>query len=121
VTDTDPISETDAGPLLGPAMAVSAAVVTAVALWRLRRRSSLAVPAIAAAASAYLVMLVVGTVGYTIGTGVVAQLVLFPARHALSPYLLGTGLLAGVAVVFLWVVTVRARRDAASGDHLTGR
>ncbi len=121
VTNTDPISETDAGPLLGPAMALSAGVVTAIALWTLRRRRSLVVAAIAAAASAYLVMLVVGTVGYTIGTGELAELALFPARHALSAYVLGTGVLAGIAVVFLWAVTVRSRRDAASSDHLTGR
>lgn len=121
LTNTDPISETDAGPLLGPAMVVSAAVVTAIALWRLRRQRSLAVPALTAAASAYLVMLIVGTVGYTFGTGELAQLVLFPARYALSAYLLGTGVLAAIAVVFLWAVTVRARRDSASDDHLTGR
>lgn len=121
VTDTDPISERDAGPLLGPAMALSAAVVTALALWTLRRRRSLAVPAVAAAASAYVVMLIVGTVGYTFGRGRVAELALFPGRHALSPYLIGPGLLAGLAIVFLWLVTVRARRDAAAPDHLTGR
>lgn len=120
LTDTDPIAETDAGPLLGPAMAASSFLVTAIALWTLRRRTSLAGPAVAAAASAYVVMLVVGAVGYTFGTGELVQLVLFPARHALSVYVLGTGALAGIAVVFLWIVTVRARRDEASGNHLTG-
>jgi hypothetical protein len=114
VLDRDAISETDAGPLLGPAMAASSGITTAIALWGLRRRSTLGGPIVAAVASAYLAMLVVGTIGYWVGHGALAWLVIFPARYALSPFVIGAAVLSGAAVLFLWLVTVRDRRSAAS-------
>jgi hypothetical protein len=108
--DRDAITEADAGPLLGPAMAVSASGVVAVALWGLARRRHPVSTAVGTTAVAYLVMLVVGTVAYWFAHPDPMLFLLFPARYALSPFVIGAALLGGLAVVFLWVVTVRDRR-----------
>ena len=110
--DADVITETDAGPLLGPAMAVTAGVVVSLSLWRLRKRTTLLSPTVATAASVYVLMLLVGAVGYSSTRGELTWLVLFTARYALSPFVVGAALLAGLSVVFLWAVTIRERRDA---------
>ena len=110
--DADVITETDAGPLLGPAMAVTAGVVVSLSLWRLRKRTTLLAPTVATAASVYVLMLLVGAVGYSSTRGELTWLVLFTARYALSPFVVGAALLAGLSVVFLWAVTIRERRDA---------
>ena len=110
--DADVITEPDAGPLLGPAMAVTAGVVVSLSLWRLRKRTTLLSPTVATAASVYVLMLLVGAVGYSSTRGELTWLVLFTARYALSPFVVGAALLAGLSVVFLWAVTIRERRDA---------
>jgi len=110
--DADVITETDAGPLLGPAMAVTAGVVVSLSLWRLRERTTLLSPTVATAASVYVLMLLVGAIGYSANQGELTWLVLFTARYALSPFIVGAALLAGLSVVFLWAVTIRERRDA---------
>ena len=109
--DRDVISEADAGPLLGPSMALSAAVVVSIALWRLRHRHSVVGVAAGTTASAYLVMLIIGAVGYAYSRHDAVWLVLFTARYAVSPFIVGAALLAGVSVIFLWAVTVRERRE----------
>lgn len=111
ILDRDIISEADAGPLLGPSMALAAAVVVAIALWRLRYRHSVVGVAAGTTASAYLVMLVIGAVGYAYSRHDAVWLVLFTARYAVSPFIVGAALLAGVSVIFLWAVTVRERRE----------
>lgn len=108
--DRDFITEPDAGPLLGPAMALAATLVVFFAAWTLRRRRSLAGATVATAASVYLLMLVVGAVGYSTTRGDLTWLVLFTARYALSPFVVGATLLSALTVVFLWAVTVRERR-----------
>jgi len=110
--DRDIITEADAGPLLGPAMAVTAAAVVSFSLWRLRKRTTLLAPTVATAASVYVLMLLVGAVGYSVTQGSFTWLVLFTARYAVSPFIVGAALLAGLSVVFLWAVTIRERRDA---------
>ena len=111
VLDVDVISEKDAGPLLGPAMALVAGLVVFRALWTLRRRRSLLSPAVGTAASVYLSMLVIGAIGYSITRSDFTWLVLFTARYALSPFVVAAALLAGLSVVFLRAVTFRSRRD----------
>ena len=109
--DIDVIAEKDAGPLLGPAMALAAALVVFRSLWTLRQRRTLLGPAVAATASVYLVMLLVGAIGYSVTRGDFTWLVLFTARYATSPFVVAAALLAGLSVVFLWAVTFRSRRD----------
>lgn len=103
--DRDAIREPDAGYLLGPSMVAASTVLVAVVLWRASRRRALGGPVVAAAASAYLSMLVVGGVGYTLISGDLAELLEFPARYALTPFLLAAPVLAALAALLLWVAT----------------
>lgn len=106
--NVDAISQRDAGPLLGPAMVLGAVVVTFVALFRVRARTSPTVAALVSAASVYVVMLGIGAVGYTIIRADVSWLVLFVGAYAGSPFVLGAALLSGLAVVGVWAATRRA-------------
>jgi hypothetical protein len=103
--DVNVVAQTDAGPLLGPAMVLASVVVTFVALLRVRRRRSPVAAGVLAAASVYVVMLVVGAVGYTLIRADGAWLVLFVGSYALSPFVLGAAVLAGAAVVVMWAST----------------
>jgi len=111
VLDVDVISEKRAGPLLGPSMVLCAAIVVFLSLWTLRNWRSLVGPALGATASVYLVMLVIGAIGYSYTQRDVTWLVLFTARYATSPFVIAAALLGGLSVVFLWAVTFRSRRD----------
>lgn len=95
--DVEVVGEADAGPLLGPAMAAAACIVTWVAVRRPPR--SLWLRAAAAVASVVVVMLVVGAVGYTVTRGEPVWLLLFVASNAASPFVIGAGVLSGVTVL----------------------
>jgi hypothetical protein len=103
--DRDAILEPDAGYLLGPAMVAASGIVVAVVLWRAVRRRALGGPVVAAAASAYLVLLVTGGIGYALISGDLAELLVFPARYALSPFALAAPVLAALAALLLWLAT----------------
>ena len=105
--DVDAIAQRDAGPLLGPAMVLGAGVVTLVALLRVRRQKSPTVAGLSAAASVYIVVLVIGAVGYAAIRADVSWLVLFVGSYALSPFVLGAAVLSGLTVVGLWAVSRR--------------
>lgn len=108
LTDTDVISEPDAGPLLGPAMALAAILATWLCLGRVRHVQGVWGLAAAAAASAWLAMLVVGAVGYSLTRGDPTWLLLFAGKYALSAYLLVPALLAAIMVVLTRVLTGRS-------------
>ena len=105
--DVDAIAQTDAGPLLGPAMVLGACVVTLFALLRIGRRASPTGPALLAAASVYVVVLVIGAVGYAIIRADASWLVLFVGSYALSPFVIGAALLSGLAAIAVWAGTRR--------------
>jgi hypothetical protein len=105
--DTNVIAQSDAGPLLGPAMVAAACVCTFVAISRASARSTPVVHAAAAVASAYVTMLVVGAVGYMLVRADVAWLALFVGQYALSPFVLGAAVLAGGAVLGCWALAKR--------------
>lgn len=105
--NVDAVAQSDAGPLLGPAMVLGACAVTFFALLRVRRRHSPTVPGLTAVASVYVVVLLIGAVGYAIVRADVAWLLLFVGSYALSPFVLGASLLSGVAVVAVWGLTRR--------------
>jgi hypothetical protein len=113
ITDTDVITLSDAGPLLGPSMAVAATVVTAA--WVLTVRRALVLSTVGAVASAYLAMLIVGSIGYVFTRGDAAWFVLFAARFALSPFVIGAALLSGAAVVLAFATSARAPFDPPNG------
>ena len=105
--DVDAVAQDDAGPLLGPAIVLGACIVTFVALLRVSRRSSPTAPALLAAASVYVVVLLIGAVGYAIIRADAAWLVLFVGAYALSPFVLGAAALSGLGAVAVWAITRR--------------
>lgn len=96
--DVDVITEKDAGPLLGPAIATGAIVVTWLWIVRRRQGAKAILSGLAAAASVLVVMLLVGGIGYMLTRGEVVWLLLFASKYATSPFVIIPALLAGVAV-----------------------
>lgn len=105
--DVDAIAQKDAGPLLGPAIVLTACLVTFAALLRVRDRATPTGPALLAAASVYIGMLLVGAVGYTLITADLSWFVLFVGAYAVSPFVVGAALLAAVDVLVVWALTHR--------------
>jgi hypothetical protein len=112
----DPIRQADATPYLGPSMVVGAAVVVFFATAVGARKGNVAVTGLLAAAGSYLVLLAIGSLGYTIITADVAQLVVFPAGYALAPFVVGTTIVGFVAVV-CGVLLVRQQHRAGGATH----
>jgi hypothetical protein len=104
----DVIAEPDAGTLLGPTMVAGAAAVTFTALLRVDGRRAPWGLALAAMASTFIVMVVVGAVLYAWGRGELVWLVIYAARQSISPFVLVAAVLAGLTVVSLWAVSSRA-------------
>ncbi|ROQ37392.1 hypothetical protein EDF46_2848 [Frondihabitans sp. PhB188] len=107
VTGSDPIGESDASFLLGPAMVLASMACVFFALARRfgveardgespgRRNSP---PALAAAVASYLAMLLVGGGLYALGRHDALWLVLFAGRYVASGFVLLTSLWAGAVV-----------------------
>ena len=87
--DRDVVDYPDAGPLLGPGMAVAAGVVTWIALVATRRTRSSWAGAVLAVPLAAAGMLVVALLGY----GPVAV-----PHFAISPFVLAAAALSGITV-----------------------
>jgi hypothetical protein len=105
--DASPIAQSDAGPLLGPAMVLVACVVTFVAISTVRQRPSPLVAALVAAASVYIGMLLAGAIGYTLVTAQLPWLVLFVGSYATSPFIVAAAILSALDVLVVWAVTRR--------------
>lgn len=109
ILNQDVMRYSDAGPLLGPAMALGAMSTTLGWVVRVRKGSGVVVCAVGAAASAWLVMLVVGAVGYTVTKGVLAWLLLFGGYYATSAFVIVPAILAGLLVLGTGVLSLRAK------------
>ena len=93
--DREVIDYPDAGPLLGPAMATAAGVVTWLALLSTRRARSPWPGAIASLVVSLVVMLGVAAVGYAPVAAV---------HFLLSPFVLGAAALSGATVLATWAI-----------------
>ena len=93
--DREVVDYPDAGPLLGPAMATGAAIVTWLALLRTRRSRSPWPGTIAALLVCLAVMLGVAAVGYAPSAAL---------HFALSPFILGAAALSGLVVLATWAI-----------------
>jgi hypothetical protein len=105
--DRDVIDYEDAGPLVGPAMAVAACVVVFLLCLRAKRTQP-ALLALAAGILAYIAMLFVGGAGYSLRLDDFT--VMWPAmvHFGISPFFLGGGILAGLVVgATAWLVRPR--------------
>ncbi|PZE69710.1 DUF6121 family protein [Curtobacterium sp. MCBD17_021] len=99
LADVEAIRQPDATPYLGPGMVVGAAVVVFLATVTGAREGNPVVTGLVAAATTYLVMLGVGAVGYALVRSDAAELLVFPAGYALSPFVVGGVVVALVTVV----------------------
>ncbi len=93
------ISQTDATPYLGPAMVLGGAVVVFLATAFGIPDGNPGVTGLVAAATSYLVMLGVGSVGYALIRRDVTELLVFPAGYALGPFVVGSVVIALLCVI----------------------
>ncbi|MEN0102200.1 MAG: DUF6121 family protein [Curtobacterium sp.] len=93
------ISQTDATPYLGPAMVLGGAVVVFLATAFGIPDGNPGVTGLVAAATSYLVMLGVGSVGYALIRQDVTELLVFPAGYALGPFVVGSVVIALLCVI----------------------
>ena len=107
--DRDPVDYPDAGPLLGPAIAAAACVVTWLSLWRITR-TTLWSGVLVTVAGSFVAMLLVGAVGYAITRSDAAWLILAAGHLALSPFVLGAALLSGATVAVIRFAGATNRR-----------
>ncbi|CAN5561914.1 hypothetical protein BH10ACT7_BH10ACT7_13940 [soil metagenome] len=105
VLDRDVIDYPDAGPLLGPAMVVAAAVVTWLVAWRARTGWSMSIAVFAS----YLVLILVGTIGYTLTTGDVSGMPAVAAHFAINPFVAAATVLSGLVVLSVRALETRPR------------
>ena len=103
--DRDVVDYPDAGPLLGPAMAAAAVVVTWATLWRSRRSRSPWPAVLAATLLSAAAMLVVAAVGYA----PVAAL-----HFALGPFVPGAAVLAGITALVTWAGRARSAGEGSA-------
>lgn len=96
VLDRDVVDYPDAGPLLGPAMAGCAAIITWLAAWWAVRRGRPARAAVVAALVSYFGMLATAVIGYSTGAAV---------QFAISPFVVAAALLSPLAVVATWAIS----------------
>ncbi|MGN8049340.1 DUF6121 family protein [Curtobacterium sp. 22159] len=117
LADVEVISQPDATPYLGPAMVLAGATVVFLATGVGAREGNPAVTGLVAAATAYLVMLGVGAVGYALIRGDVTELLVFPAGYALGPFVV-----ASVVVALLCVIggIAVARHQSRSAELPSG-
>jgi len=108
VIDIDVVRQEDAGPFLGPAMITAAAVVLGLLLVRIQRAAEPAgVSFVGCAAAVYIVMLLVGAIGYAAITGRIAQLLFFVLDYGLSPFVVAAAILAGLTGITVLAVVAR--------------
>jgi len=107
--DAEVMQYSDAGPLLGPAMAVAATLVVGGWVMRAGRAGGVWVTAVGAAASVWFAMLLVGALGYAITRGSLAWLLLFAGSYATSPVVIVPALIAAVVVGLVAALSLRAK------------
>lgn len=115
IADRDVIQESDAGPLVGPIMAVVAlAIVFVSVLGGLRPTSARpAIPVARAIVTAVLVYLLgplAGAVVYTAGQEQLLTGLLFFARYLASPFVIASAVLALVPILLLPLIGVARSR-----------
>lgn len=115
--DRDVIAERDAGTLLGPSMVAAACLVTFVRLRRLRPEQRPWRPAALAAASTYVVMILVAGVGYAFARQQPMWFVLYLQQQAVSPFVVAAAVLSGAAIIAFWAVSARSANDNRGIDR----
>ncbi|TFB48438.1 DUF6121 family protein [Cryobacterium tagatosivorans] len=117
-TDTDVVTQPDAGPLVGPGMAGAAVLLVFVLLLVLGvntppERQRIAVGfAVGTGLGAVAAFVVAGAVLYAVGEGESISALTFASSMLLGPYAAATGILAFIVVlVYSWILAARV------GEH----
>jgi len=111
--DADVVPESDAGPVFGTLVIVVAGAILFMLLRRwLRTMPSGAAVFLTAAVAVWGTQLVIGTVGYTLISARLAELLAYPIRHAISPFTLMAALVAGAVAAGVLAL----RRSGGSVD-----
>ena len=110
--DAEVMQYSDAGPLLGPAMAFASTLVVGGWVMRAGRAGGPVVSAVGGAASVWFVMLLVGSLGYTMTRGSLAWLLLFAGSYATSAFVLVPAIIAGVLIGLVAALSPRAKSFA---------
>ena len=115
LADRDVISEPDAGPLVGPIMAVVALAIMFVSVLGGLRPTSMPprIPVARAVTTAILVYLLgplAGAVVYTAGQEQLLTGLLFFARYLASPFVIASAVLALVRILLLPLIGVARSR-----------
>ena len=105
VLDREVVDYPDAGPLLGPAMAAAAVVVTWLTLLRGRRSRSPWPAVVAATLLSAAGMLAVAAVGYAPAAA---------AHFALGPFVPGAAVLAGITALVTWAGRARPAGEGSA-------
>lgn len=117
-TDTDVVTQADAGPLVGPGMAGAAVLLVFILLLVLglnspQEQQRVAVGfAVGAGLASVAVFVVAGAVLYAVGEGQSISALTFASSMLLGPYAAATGILAFLVVlVYSWILAARV------GEH----
>jgi hypothetical protein len=98
--DLDVIPQSDAGPLLGPIMVACAAVALLLLVLRVVRTGEApGITFFGTAAAVYLVLLLVGGIGYALIRAQLFWVIGYPLGAGSSPFIVAAALLAGVAAL----------------------
>jgi hypothetical protein len=115
LADRPVIAEPDAGPLIGPVMAIVALLIVFLSILSGLRPADAApaIPvgrALVATAAVYLFSPLVGATAYAFGQPQLLTAILFFARYLASPFVIASAVLAGVVVLLLPLLgAVRSR------------
>lgn len=113
--DRDVVDYADAGPLLGPAMAASACVVTFVAVLGVYGATTPWPHVVSAAVTTAVVALLVGAIGYGITRSDLAWMPAAFVHFAIGPFVPAAAVLAAVAVAVSRAVTRRPDPGSSHG------
>ena len=104
IFDQDVVDYPDAGPLLGPAMAVAACLVTFASV---RRAAGSVNPSAQLVGSAILtaaVVILVAAIGYGVTRGDLAWIPAAAIHFAIGPFVPGAAILSSLVVAAAWAV-----------------
>ena len=98
ILNRDVIEEPDAGPLVGPLMAVA---VCAVVLWFVLRSRSVRIlgRTLTAALAAVVAGPLIGAIAYAVVRAEVFVIPVFFGHYVVSPFVLSSGVIAGLVVL----------------------
>ena len=102
--DLDVIGYPDAGPLLGPAMAVVASVVTWAWVVRTSRVDWVVRGSLIAGGVAYCAVVLTGAVGYGLARASIAWMPVAAGHFALSPFVVVVAPLTTLTVIVAWAL-----------------